>query len=273
MILKTEIFLDGLVFPESPRWHDNKLWFSDMDARKVMTIDMNGKTDLIVKMPTFPSGLGWLPDGRLLIVSMQNKILFRLDSNGLVEVADLSDLATHWCNDMCVDKQGRAYIGNFGYDYLKDPFVPAEIVLVMPDGTARIVADNMAFPNGMVITADENTLIVGETMKGCLTAFDIEKDGNLTSKRIWSRVKSPDGICLDADGGIWVASPGTGKVFRVLEGGKITHKIKVTANHQPYACMLGGADRCTLFITTSQWSRIGGRIETIKVDIPGAGLP
>ncbi len=274
MILRTEVFLEGLLFPESPRWHDNKLWFSDMDARKVMTVDMNGNSEIIVEMSTSPSGLGWLPDGRLLIVSMEDERLLRLDSEGLVEVADLKELVTYRCNDMCVDKQGRAYIGNFGFELMKNPFAPAEIVLVTPDGNARVVADNMAFPNGTVITPDEKTLIVGETMKSCLTAFDIEDDGSLTSRRIWAKIgKNPDGICLDADNGIWVAAPGSGKVFRVLEGGNITHKVKVTPNQQPYACMLGGPDRCTLFITTSQHSRKGGRIETIKVDVPGAGLP
>jgi len=273
MILRAEIFLKGLRFPESPRWHDNKLWFSDIDARKVMTVDMNGKAEIIVKTPAFPSGLGWLPDNKLLIVSVNDKRLLRLDPDGLVEFADLSEIGTHWYNDMCVDTQGRAYIGNMGYDLWNDPFVPAEIVLVTPDGNARVVVDNMAFPNGTVITPDEKTLIVGETMKGCLTAFDIEEDGSLTGRRIWSKVKSPDGICLDADGGIWVASPGTGKVLHVLEGGKITHKFKVSTNQQPYACMLGGSDRCTLFIATSQHNRRGGCIETIKVDVPGAGFP
>jgi len=272
MVLKTEILLEGLVFPESPRWHDNKLWFSDMDARKVMTVDMEGNTEVVVEMQTCPSGLGFLPDGKLLIVSMDDDKLLRLDSSGLAEVADLSGLTTYRSNDMVVDKQGRAYIGNFGYDYEKEPLKHAEIILVTPDGKTRVVADKMTFPNGTVITPDGKTLIVGETFAFCLTAFDIEKNGSLTGRRIWANIgKPPDGICLDAEGGIWIAAPGTGKVFRVLEGGKITDRIRIST--QPYACMLGGPERRTLFVATSQDSRSGGRIETIKVDISGAGLP
>ena len=275
MILKTEILLEGLKFPECPRWHDGKMWFSDMDALKVMTVNLNGEAETILDMPKSPAGLGWLPDGRLLVVSMQDRRLFRLDPDGLTELADLSKFATFHCNDMVVDKQGRAYIGHFGFNILtKDPgaFKPADIILVTPDGNARVVADNMAFPNGTVITPDDQTLIVGESAGRRLTAFDIMEDGSLTNRRIWANInRLPDGICLDAEGAIWVSSPGSGKVFRVLEGGQITHRVKVST--QAYACMLGGPDRCTLFVATSSPDRSKGRIETINVDVPGAGLP
>lgn len=272
-LLKTKVLLEGLKFPESPRWHDGKLWFSDMDLKKVMTVDLNGTKEVILEMEDSPSGLGWLPDGRLLIVSMDEERLLRLDSDGVKIVADLKSLVTFKCNDMVVDKQGRAYVGNFGFDYNKERFKPAEIILVKPDGTGQVVADNMAFPNGTVITPDHKTLIVAETFGSKLTAFDILDDGLLENRRIWANIEGllPDGICLDADGGIWVASPGRGKVFRVLEGGEITHEVLVST--QAFACMLGGHDRRTLFVATSTNERSTGQIEIVEVEIPGAGLP
>ena len=279
---ETEILLDGLIFPEGPRWHDEKLWFSDMAARRVATVDLNGSAETVVEVPGQPSGLGWLPDGRMLVVSMTDRRLLRLDPDGLHEAADLSDLASFHCNDMVVDRIGRAYIGNFGFDFGGDkPFKKAEIVLVTPEGEARIVAEEMSFPNGSVITADDSTLIVGETFASRLTAFDIEPDGSLANRRVWAKLNKavPDGICLDAEGAIWVASPTSSEVLRVLEGGEVTHRIGVST--QAVACMLGGTDRRTLFILTAKAvtpneilsERGGGRIEIIEVDVPGAGLP
>jgi sugar lactone lactonase YvrE len=272
-LLETEIFLEGLKFPEGLRWHDEKLWFSDMVAKKVMTVDLKGNTETIIEMEDSPSGLGWLPDGTLLIVSMDEECLLRLNPDGLKKVADLSSLATFKCNDMVVDKKGRAYVGNFGFDYQNEQFKPAEIILVTQEGNAQIVADKLAFPNGTVITPDDETLIVGESFGSKLTAFDILDDGSLEGRRVWANLKSmvPDGICLDAEGGIWLASPGSGKVFRVLEGGKVTHEVKVST--QAYACMLGGLDRCSLFVATSTDDQLRGRIEMVRVEIPGAGLP
>jgi len=203
MASETRILLDGLMFSEGPRWHDGKLWFSDMHAHKVMTVDLAGNVETIVEVPNWPSGLGWLPDGRLLVVSMTDRRLLRLDPEGLTEVGELSGLASHHCNDMVVDRQGRAYIGNFGFDLAAQAdYAPAEIVMVTPDGKARVVADQMAFPNGMVITPDDRTLIVGETFEACLTAFDVENDGSLINRRIWAKLEGsvPDGICLDAEG-------------------------------------------------------------------------
>ncbi|MFW9996845.1 MAG: SMP-30/gluconolactonase/LRE family protein [Candidatus Odinarchaeota archaeon] len=272
--LETKVILEGLKFPEGPRWHGDKLWFSDMRIRKVMTVELNGKSEIIAEVPNRPSGLGWLPDGRLLIVSMENRHLLRLDPAGLTEVADLSELVSYPMNDMVVDKEGRAYIGNFGFDYINNkPFAPTEIILVSPQGDARIVADNMAFPNGMVITPDDKTLIVAETFAFRLTAFDIADDGSLTKRRIWANLESlpPDGMCLDAEGAIWVATPNHGSVIRVLEGGEITHKVSVAT--EAYACMLGGPDRDMLFICTATKERTNGRIECVNVDVPGAGLP
>jgi sugar lactone lactonase YvrE len=183
---------------------------------------------------------------------------------------------------MVVDQQGRAYIGNFGFDLnAQAPFSPAEVVLVTPDGQARVVADEMAFPNGSVITPDGKTLIVAETFGARLSAFHIEADGSLCNRRIWANIEGafPDGICLDAEGAIWVASPaGKTGVMRVCEGGEITHRIDVAT--QAYACMLGGSQRKTLFILTSETinpdgarAKANGRIEIAQVDVPGAGLP
>lgn len=280
MSTQTTILVDGLMFPETPRWRDGKLWFSDMVGRKVMTVDLEGKTEVIVEVPKSPSGLGWLPDGRLLVVSIRDRRLMRLDPEGLVEAADLSSLASFNCNDMVVDSQGRAYVGNFGFDALGDkPFAPAEIILVTPEGEARIVAGDMAFPNGSVITPDGGTFIVGESRGMCLTAFDISEDGGLSNRRVWAQLKEdefPDGVCLDAEGAIWVSSPRTGDVLRVHEGGKVSQRIK--GKKPAYACMLGGEDRRTLFlctaISTESFSgKASGQIEQIRVEVPGAGLP
>jgi sugar lactone lactonase YvrE len=281
--LETTVLLDGLMFPEAPRWHDGKLWFSDMQAYQVMTVDLAGNAEKIVEVPGQPSGLGWLPTGQMLVVSMVDRRLMRLDPEGLTEIADLSELASFHCNDMVVDREGRSYIGNFGFALNVHPFErkPAEIVLVLPDGESRVVADKMIFPNGSVITPDGHQFIVAETFGHRLTAFDIKADGSLKGRRIWAQLDGifPDGICLDAEGAIWVASPGkNGVVLRVRKGGEVTHRVNVDTT--PYACMLGGPDRRTLFVLTSETSdptgaqtQPSGRIEIVQVDIPGAGLP
>jgi len=277
----TKILLEGLQFPEGPRWHEDKLWFSDMRECHVMTVDLDGNSEKIVKVKNSPSGLGWLPDGRLLVVSMVDRRLLRLDPIGLVEVADLRKFAAFHCNDMVVDKQGRAYIGNFGFDLTAGaPIKPAQMVLVTAAGDMRVVAEDLLFPNGTVITPDERTLIVAETWGNCLTAFDIEADGSLKNRRTWAKLKDiyPDGICLDAEGAVWVAAPYPGEVMRVREGGSITHNLSVST--KPYACMLGGPDRRTLFVCTAESSnpdevrlKTGGKIETVAVEVPGAGRP
>ncbi|MBW2091109.1 MAG: SMP-30/gluconolactonase/LRE family protein [Deltaproteobacteria bacterium] len=281
MPIDTSVLLDGLFFPEGPRWREGKLWFSDMHARQVMTVDLDGKAEKVVEVAGRPSGLGWLPDGRLLVVSMTDRRLLRLDPDGLKEVANLKELASFHCNDMVVDLKGRAYIGNFGFDEAaKAPFKPAEIVMVTPNGQACVAADGLAFPNGTVITPDGNTLIVGETYAGRLTAFDITPDGSLVNRRVWAQLEGdfPDGICLDAEGAVWVASPVGTEVLRVREGGEVTHRLK--ASNKVYACMLGGPERRTLFALTANSSnpqevlaRASGRIEVVEVAVPGDGLP
>ena len=280
MVLETRVLLDGLAFGEGPRWHDGRLWLSDMHAYHVMTVDLSGHTETIVEVPGQPSGLGWLPDGRLLVVSMTDCRLLRLESGSLVEVADLSKLASYHCNDMVVDKQGRAYIGHFGFDSSSKPFAPADVILVTPDGSARVVAEQMAFPNGSVITPDGHTLIVAETYGARLTAFEIQPDGSLSGRRLWASTSPavPDGICLDAEGAIWIASPTTREVLRICEGGQVATRINLS--RPAFACMLGGNDLQTLFVLTAKSSvpaevraKLSGRVEIVEVDVPGAGLP
>lgn len=275
------MLLDGLVFPEGPRWHAGKLWFSDMHAHRVMTVDLAGHAETIVEVPGQPSGLGWLPDGRLLVVSMTDRRLLRLDPGALAVAADLSALASFYCNDMVVDGVGRAYVGNFGFDlHARAPFRPAELILVPPDGAPSVVARDLAFPNGCVITPDEQTLIVGESGAARLTAFTIAADGSLGGRRVWAPLEKavPDGICLDAEGAIWVASPVGNDVLRVRAGGTVVDRVRVST--VPFACMLGGPDRRTLFVATAEthepeMAKAGrsGRIEVATVEVPGAGLP
>ena len=276
------VMLDGLAFPEGPRWHDGHLVFSDQHDRRVVRMDASGNAETLVEVPNQPSGLGWLPDGRMLVVSMLDRRLLRLEGGALVEHADLSGLATGQCNDMVVDSRGRAYVGNFGFDmYGGEDARETCIILVEPDGSVRAAAQGIAFPNGTVITGDGRTLIVGESYAGRLTAFGITADGSLVERRLFAQLHGavPDGICLDAEGAVWVACPLTGRVLRVRDGGEVLAEIKVT-NDFAYACMLGGADRRTLYVCTAASSDPketpglrSGRIEAIEVDVPGAGLP
>jgi sugar lactone lactonase YvrE len=283
------VLADGFTFTEGPRWHDGRLWFSDMHAHTVMAVGLDGAVEEIVDVAGKPSGLGWLPDGRLLIVSMEDRRLLRLDEGPdgapvLTEVADLSAIATWHCNDMVVDALGRAYIGNFGFDFSQDPGNPrpAALARVDPDGTATVAAEDLLFPNGTVITPDGRTLIVGESYGRCLTAFDIAPDGSLSGRRTWATLRraAPDGICLDAEGAIWVASPIGHELLRVREGGEIAGRIAMEGERQAIACMLGGPDRRTLFVCTTlaidaepAVALRSSRIEMTAVEVAGAGLP
>ncbi|MCW5890759.1 MAG: SMP-30/gluconolactonase/LRE family protein [bacterium] len=281
MSLASTVFADGFVFLEGPRWHAGKLWLSDMHDDRVLTLDAQGTVETVVEVPGRPSGLGWTPDDRLLVVSMVDRRLLRLDPGGLAPVADLGDIATYHCNDMVVDARGRAYVGNFGSN-LEDGGLPdpAALALVLPDGTVRIAAADLRFPNGTVLTPDGRTLVVGESFGACLTAFDVADDGSLSRRREWARLDGaiPDGICLDAESAIWVASPISNEVVRVREGGAVTHRIPV--GQMAIACMLGGDDRRTLFVLTAPTTNReacrtarAARVETVRVDVPGAGLP
>ena len=279
----TEVLLEGLAFPEGPRWRDGRLWFSDMHAGVVLAVDLAGRVERMAEVPDQPSGLGWLPDGRLLVVSMTDRRLLRLDPGGLVPVADLSAHATWHCNDMVVDARGRAYVGNFGSEIhgVRGLPTPAVICRVDPDGRVEVAARELLFPNGTVITPDGRTLVVGESFGARLTAFDVDPaTGALSGRREWARLERavPDGICLDAEGAIWVASPVSAEVLRVREGGQVLARVPVST--QAFACMLGADDRRTLFVCTAATSdparcraEASGRIETVRVAVPGAGLP
>ena len=290
MTKRTTILMDGLTFGEGPRWHEEKFYFSDFYSHKVFSLDMDGNSEVIVEVPAQPSGLGWMPDGTMLIVSMKDKKLLRFNKNTLSEVADLSNLAGFHCNDMVVDDHGNAYVGNFGFNtYSGEEIKPANLILVRPGEDPCVAADDLLFPNGTVITPDGKTLIVGETYAARLTAFDINQDATLSNRRVWADftldadegdIPLPDGMCLDVEGAIWVASPSTAEVIRVREGGVILDRIPVETN--AYACMLGGEDLKTLFICTSNASGVdpesalrekSGKIETVTVEVQGAGKP
>jgi len=276
------VLLDDLIFPEGPRWRDGRLWFSDMHAREVVTVDERGARETIVEVPGSPSGLGWLPDGRLLVVSMEDRRVLRLEDGRLVEHADLSELAPFHLNDMVVDARGNAYVGNFGFDLHGGARLAYTcLILVAPDGAARVVAEDLAFPNGSVVTPDGGTLIVAESFGRVLTAFEIEADGSLAGRRRWAAVSfNPDGIALDADGCIWCAHPiQPGAFLRVAAGGAVTDRIGV-ADGAGFACALGGADRRTLFLLEAREpdpakrpARGNGRIRTVRVEVPGTGIP
>jgi len=278
--LKT--LLDGLAFPEGPRWRDGRLWFADMHAHEVVAMRPDGARESMFKAEGPVSGLGWLPDCLMLVVSMNDRRLLRVEKDGTaVTHADLSAIATGNCNDMVVDAAGRAYVGNFGEGYPRGPLQPAKMARVDPDGRASVAADELVFPNGTVITPDGKTLVVGETFAGRMTAYDVAADGALSNRRVWAPLPQgavPDGCCLDAEGRIWVASPTTNDVIRLAEGGQVLERI--TAAEGVYACMLGGADRQTLYLLTCASSDPAecaanrtGKIEAVRVDAPGAGLP
>jgi sugar lactone lactonase YvrE len=277
------VLLDGLAFPEGPRWHDDRLFFSDQHDGRVLAMDAEGNAQTIAEVPQQPSGLGWLPDGRMLVVSMIDKRVLRQETNGtLVEHADLSALAPGQCNDMVVDGSGRAYVGNFGFDmYGGEHARDTCVIAVEPDGRAQVAAEGLAFPNGSVITPDGRTLLVGESMSARISAFDIAPDGSLSNHREWAKLDgiTVDGMCLDAEGAIWAACPFTGRCVRVVEGGAVVDEVKGT-HPGTFACMLGGPERRTLYLCTApshipEQSRGAheGRIEAVAVDVPGAGLP
>jgi sugar lactone lactonase YvrE len=286
------IVVGGLTFTENPRWRDGRLWFSDRNT--VKTVDPTGQVEVMATVPDGVSGLGFLPDGSLLVVASHQRHLLRLTDDGLEPVADLSSFEPVHSADMVVDSRGRAYIGGFGFDLAGgEPEKPANIVLVTPEGDARLAAEDVRFPNGMAITADGSTLIVAESFAQRLLAFRILPDGSLTDRRVFAQLEEelPDGICVDEAGAVWVTSPWTGVLLRVRDGGTIADRIPLheRCGRYPYACVLGGPDRRTLFLCTQTWScagvrpglpRTGARratdeafIEKLPAAIPGAGFP
>lgn len=279
--MKLEPLLAGLSFPEAPRWRDGRLYFSDFYTKRVMAVDTDGKAETIVEVPNQPSGLGWRSGGTMLIVSMTDRKLMGFSAGKLSVLADLSKLAPGYCNDMTVDGDGRAYIGNFGYDRHRGETPRTTCLLrVDIDGRVHKAADGLLFPNGTVITQDGKTLIVAKTFAHRLTAFDIGPNGSLSGRRVWADIRGcyPDGICLDAEGAIWVSDAFGRRILRVKAGSQITHSSELSPR-AAYACMLGGIDRKTLFVLTNTGSgpsmaqKRDGRIETLRVEVPGVGWP
>ncbi|MCZ6893953.1 MAG: SMP-30/gluconolactonase/LRE family protein [Gammaproteobacteria bacterium] len=278
-----EILAEGFVFLEGPRWHDGKLWVSDMWGHTVYTLTEAGECSVIAEIPERPSGLNFLPDGTLVVVSMADRKLVKVDGEGVLsDYADLSSLVSADINDSIVDGDGNIYVGNFGFDLMNgaDPAL-ANLVLVTPEREIRVAASDMNFPNGTVITGNGKTLICAETFGNVLTAFDRAGDGRLTNRRVWADLgeRTPDGICLDEEGAIWVACFMSGEFIRVMEGGDVSHRIEVPGK-RAVACNLGGADGRTLFALTYEGEieevasgAKNARVETCRVEVPGAGSP
>ncbi|MBL4623220.1 MAG: SMP-30/gluconolactonase/LRE family protein [Immundisolibacteraceae bacterium] len=280
--LSAELFVDGLVFGEGPRWHNEHLYVSDMFAHQLLRIDMQGNKTVIAKVPGRPSGSGFLANGSQLLVSMVDRRILKLSGNDVSEVANLNALTNADLNDMVVNANGDAYVGGFGFDLFggAEPAM-GNIVLLPRDGSPpRVVADDLDFPNGMVITPDGKRLISAETFGHQLMQYDIGADGSLLNRREFAALGdyTPDGICQDAEGAIWIASFVTDEFVRVKEGGEITHRVD--PGRPAVACMLGGPDRKTLFMISAETDieqlaqgNSKAFIETVQVDVPGAGIP
>ena len=297
MTREISVVLDGYSYTECPRWHEGRLWFADFYTHQVVSARADGSDVRVeAEVPQQPSGLGWLPDGRLLVVSMRDSKLMRREESGdLVEHADLAPYVTGHPNDMVVDEQGRAYVGNFGFDLMAGaPISSATLVRVDPDGRTTVAAEDLLFPNGSAITPD-GTLIVSETFGNRIAAFDITDDGSLTNRRAWATfgpvpettavgealpqlAVAPDGLCLDAEGAVWAADALNGRAVRVRDGGEIVDEV--TCDSGVFACMLGGDDGRTLFLSAApdfdEHARSAARearVLAVHVDVPHAGRP
>jgi sugar lactone lactonase YvrE len=266
--------MTGLAMGESPRWHEDRLWLADWGAQEILAINIEGKCDVVVRVPfALPFCIDWLLNGTLLIVSGRQGLLMRRERDGsLVTHADLHGLSENAWNEIVVDGRGNAYInGGPG------------IALLTPGGSVRSVADNFAFPNGMAITPDNSTLIIAESHGKRLTAFDIRADGTLSNRRIWADLRDgvPDGICLDADNAVWYADVPNKRCVRVREGGEVLQTVN--ADRGCFACMLGGPDRRTLFMVVTEWRGMDkiaevsqartGQVLAIEAPAPGVGWP
>jgi sugar lactone lactonase YvrE len=266
------VLLSGVRVGESPRWHDGRLWFADWGAQEVAAVDLAGRRNVEVRTPSFPFCIDWLPAGQLLVVQAREGIVQRRERDGsLVTHADLTRLAQPPWNDITVDRQGNAYVGNVGFDFPFGEFSPGGIFLVRPDGTSEQVAGDLAFPNGMVITDDGSTLIVAESYASRLTAFRIGDDGGLHDRRVWADLAGgvADGICIDAEGAVWYGDP-NGRCVRVREGGEVLDAIEL--DRGCFACALGGADGRTLFMMANpmppEFANPTGEVLTAGVAVP-----
>jgi sugar lactone lactonase YvrE len=281
-----EVLVGTGTFYEGPRWHDGRWWVSDFYRHTVFAITPEGEEEAVLTVDQQPSGLGWLSDGTLLVVSMKDRRLLRYTrAHAVEEVADLSELASGHLNDMVVDQRGRAWIGNFGYDLMGGgPPSLANLIRVDPDGTAAVVAEELSFPNGSVVTSDGRTLIVGESGAMRYTAFTIADDGSLVDRRVWAEMSdppvAPDGCCLDAEGHIWAADAFGNRCVRVAEGGAIVDEIRSPDGLGVYACMLGGEAGRTLLMCCApgfqeheRAAANDARLLTVDVEVAHAGCP
>jgi sugar lactone lactonase YvrE len=279
-----KVLLTGLGIPESPRWHEGRLWFCNWIERQVVAASRDGKSEVMATRDPHSHSMGysidWLPDGRLLVTG--DKLRRQEPDGSMVVHAEQS------ANEIVVDGRGNIYLNGADFDFVAGaPPKPGHIKLVTPDGQLHQVADDIQFPNGMVITPDDRTLIISESFAGRLTAFDIDAGGELSNRRVFADGIAPDGICLDAEGAVWT-SAGISSVVRVAEGGQVLQRVGLRENRAPFALMLGGPDRRTLFILTAEWRPAGdhvanldrlangprtGEILALPVSVPGAGRP
>jgi sugar lactone lactonase YvrE len=277
------VLLSGLGIPESPRWHEGRLWFCNWIDRQVVAVDMDGRQEVAsAACPVHPMGysIDWLPDGRLLVTGDQVR---RQEPDGtMVTHAD------QHANEIVVDGRGNIYVNGADFDFVGgEAPKPGYIKLITPDGELRQVADDIQFPNGMAITPDNRTLIISESFAGRLSAFDIDADGRLSDRRVFADGLGPDGICLDAEGAVWVGTAAF-SIVRVAEGGQVLQRVELSENRAPFALMLGGPDRRTLFILTAEWRKADGHVNNLArlnngprtgqilalpVSVPGAGRP
>jgi sugar lactone lactonase YvrE len=281
---ETQTLMSGIVFGEQPRWHEDRLWFSDWGKPEVIAVDPEGGSEVVLQAPSFPCCVDWLPDGRLLLVSARAGLLLRRESDGsLVTHGDLNGISDPPPgNELVVDGRGNAYVNGPGFDMMAGAqFAPGGIALVAPDGSARQVADDIAFPNGMLVTPDNSTLIVADSYGKRLTAFDIDPDGSLANRRVWADLGDgvPDGICLDAEGAVWYGDVPNKRCVRVGEGGEVLQTVAL--DRGCFACALGGADRGTLFMMATEWTGpenmfrgpATGQVLSIDAPAPGVGWP
>lgn len=275
------LLADGLVYAESPRWYDGELWISDVHDLKVKALTLSGAVRDVVDVPQRPSGLAHRKDGVLVVVSSLDRLVYTVGANGLSPLADLRGLATGPLGDLAVDPAGRLWVDDFGYNRALDPApVPGRLIVVEPDGAARVAAEDLAFPNGIAVDASGTRLFVAETDADRITSFRISENGELSERTIHAVLDDhPDGLCLDAAGGMWVAGIGRGEFMYLDDAGRIRKRITAPARNGT-ACVLGGEGRHTLFMCSADISRERfaarlpcSRIDFLRVEVPGGGMP
>jgi len=275
------VLATGISFGESPRWHDGRLWFCDWAGQRLHALALDGTSEVVATVESFPFCIDFLPDGRLLVMHSADQQLLRRETDGtFVTAADLRGISEHPWNEVATDGRGNVFVNNIGFDFAGGEPGPGFIVAVTPEGEIRRVGEGVAFPNGMAVTPDDSTLIVAESYGSCLTAFDIEPDATLSNRRVWASLGDdhPDGICIDADGAVWYADVGAQHCVRVAEGGSVLQTIPL--DRGAFSCALGGPDLRQLFIVATVWDpmNIGvgeptGQVQVVDVEVPGVPRP